>query len=95
MKALRILPLLLLMTGCATYRVDYDRSYLDPVTSSVMASGRALLLIDRADYDYVFRGHPKSFHAGGTTSVIPLGRIVNETAVEVLDQAFRGGCAKA
>lgn len=81
--------------GCITRRVEFNQAYVPNVSGIERAiPGKALVLAEPDDYDYVYTGNPKSFHGGGTKIEMPLGRIVCETAVKVMESAFSGGCEK-
>jgi hypothetical protein len=82
--------------GCITRRVEYHPDYVPSVLSpGLSAPGRALLLVEPADEAYVFRGRPNSFHAGGVTMELPLGRIVARSSERILQELFEDGCVTA
>ena len=91
-----LLGLVLLPSGCVSRRVEYDPGYLSggtPGTGSV--AGKALLVAGPEIYNYTYTGRPKSFHGGGTSLQLPLGRIVCETAQDTMRSLFTGGCDRA
>ena len=92
---LRAMPLLAaigIVSGCVTRRADYNPAYVPAAASAATAAGRAMLLVEPPDSDYVYSGRPDSFHAGGTTLVLPLGRISTEIAKQTFGGVFGGGC---
>ena len=71
--------LLSVSTGCVSRRVDFNPSYLPKATApAARIQGKALLLAEPAVYDYVYSGRPNSFHGGGTTLELPLGKVVRD-----------------
>ena len=79
-------------SGCITRTASYTPAYVPAARPAAQVPGRAVLLVESPDADYVYSGRPDSFHAGGTTLVMPLGRISTEIAQQVFGGVFSGGC---
>jgi hypothetical protein len=89
-----ILILVLPLAGCVTYHADYKPAYVPRQGGGMRIEGKAALYTDPSDENYVFSGKPGSFTGGGSTLVMPLGRINKEVARMVFGRLFRGGCAE-
>lgn len=80
------------LAGCA-YRVAYNPSYVPSGTEGQgLVQGRGLLYMDPGDEAFTYSGRPSSFTGGGSTLVIPLGRIAREISARRFGRVFSAGC---
>lgn len=86
---LMMISLISQLAGCVSYRVGYTPAYVPQTQAGgAQIEGKALLYIDPSDENYVFTGRPSSLTGGGSTLVIPLGKINKEIALAALGGLF-------
>ncbi len=94
MQKLFVAVLATLILSACTTTGSYNAGYLNKQVSSATYEGKAFILTDTSDDQYVFSGHPTSFSGGGTTLNLPLGQITRELSVTAFAATFTGGIEK-
>ncbi len=86
-----VLTALALFWGGCAFNAGYNPSYISSQPMALGASGKALLVMDSADANWVFSGGPTSLTGAGTTLTAPLGEITKQIALKVFGAAFKDG----
>ena len=87
----RFLVILLLsfLVGCS-FQAGYNPTYVPDEEPEYISADEVLLLMPDEVEDFVYSGSPKSFSGSGTNLTIPIGVVLKEVAVEILEDRFSG-----
>lgn len=85
-----LISIALAFSGCA-FNAGYNPSYISSQPLALGAPGKALVVMESSDANWVFSGRPTSFTGGGTTLTVPLGEISKQVALKVFGAAFKDG----
>lgn len=90
-KAILLCSFFFVITGCS-FKVDYDRSYVDLKNAPLPTiQGKALIYTEEDEDNRTYSQSPTSFTGGGTKLDAPVGKILKEISSEVFNKVFTDG----